>query len=49
MVPFFKGLNYRQKLLIMDFVIYLRRYKLSGIKGNGVKFFIKAFLRKDYP
>ena len=49
MVPFFKGLNYCQKLLIMDFVIYFRRYKLLGIKGNKVKLFIKAFLGKDYP
>ena len=49
MVPFFKGLNYRQKLLIVDFVIYFRRCKLSGIKNNGVELFIKAFLKKDYP
>ena len=48
MVPFFKGLNYYQKLFIMDFIIYFRRYKFLGIKGNGVKFFVKAFLRKDY-
>ena len=48
-VPFFKGLNYRQKLLIVDFIIHLRRYKLSGIKGNKVELFIKAFLKKDYP
>ena len=47
MVPFFKGLNYYQKLLIVDFIIYFRRYKLSGIKGNKVEFFIKAFLKKD--
>ena len=33
----------------MDFVIYFRRYKLLGIKGNKVEFFIKAFLGKDYP
>ena len=32
----------------MDFVIYFRRYKFSGIKGDKVEFFIKAFLRKDY-
>ena len=49
MVPFFKGFNYCQKLFIMDFIIYLRRYKLLGIKGNGVELFIKAFLGKDYP
>ena len=33
----------------MDFIIYLRRYKLLGIKGNKVEFFIKAFLGKNYP
>ena len=33
----------------MDFVIYFHRYKLSGIKSDGVEFFIKAFLKKDYP
>ena len=33
----------------MDFVIYFRRCKFSGIKGNGVEFFIKAFLKKDCP
>ena len=49
MVPFFKGLNYCQKLFIVDFIIYLRRYKLLGIKGNKVKLFIKAFLGKDCP
>ena len=49
MVPFFKGLNYRQKLLIMDFVVYFRRCKLLEIKGNRVEFSIKAFLEKDYP
>ena len=49
MVPFFKGLNYYQKLLIMDFIIYFRRYKLLGIKNNKVKLSIKAFLKKDYP
>ena len=49
MVPFFKNLNYRQKLLIVDFIIHLRQYKLSGIKGNKVKLSIKAFLGKDYP
>ena len=48
-VPFFKGLNYRQKLFIVDFVIHFRRYKLLEIKGNRVEFFIKAFLKKDYP
>ena len=48
-VLFFKGLNYYQKLFIIDFVIYLRRYKFSGIKGYKVEFSIKAFLRKDYP
>ena len=32
----------------MDFIIYLRRYKLLRIKGNEVEFFIKAFLGKDY-
>ena len=32
----------------MDFIIYFRRYKLLGIKGDGVEFFIKAFLKKDY-
>ena len=47
-VPFFKGFNYCQKLLIVDFVIYLRRCKLLGIKGDGVEFFIRAFLGKDY-
>ena len=46
---FFKGLNYYQKLLIVDFIIYFHRYKFSGIKGNGVEFSIKAFLGKDYP
>ena len=49
MVPFFKGLNYRQKLLIVDFIIYFRRYKLLGIKSDKVKLSIKAFLKKDYP
>ena len=49
MVPFFKGLNYCQKLFIVDFIIYLRRYKLLGIKSDKVEFFIKAFLRKNYP
>ena len=49
MVPFFKGLNYYQKLLIVDFIIYFRRCKLLGIKGNKVEFFIKAFLGKDCP
>ena len=49
MVLFFKNLNYYQKVFIVDFVIYLRRYKLLGIKSNGVEFFIKAFLGKDYP
>ena len=49
MVPFFKGFNYYQKFFIVDFVIYFRRYKLLGIKGNGVEFSIKAFLGKDYP
>ena len=48
MVPFFKGLNYYQKLFIVDFVIYLRRYKLLGIKSNKVEFFIKTLLEKDY-
>ena len=33
----------------MDFVIYFYRYKFSGIKNNGVEFFIRAFLEKDYP
>ena len=33
----------------MDFIIYFHRYKLLRIKGDGVEFFIKAFLRKDYP
>ena len=33
----------------MDFIIYLRRYKFLGIKGDRVEFFIKAFLGKDYP
>ena len=47
-MPFFKGLNYRQKLLIVDFVIYFRRCKFLGIKGDKVKLFIKAFLGKDY-
>ena len=47
-VLYFKGLNYYQKLFIVDFVIYFYRYKLLGIKGNGVEFFIKAFLRKNY-
>ena len=49
MVLFFKGFNYYQKLLIVDFIIYFRRYKFLGIKGNRVKLFIKAFLKKDYP
>ena len=49
MVLFFKGLNYRQKLLIVDFIIYLRRYKLLGIKGDKVEPFIRAFLGKDCP
>ena len=49
MVPLFKSLNYRQKLLIVNFVIYFRRYKFLGIKGDGVEFSIKAFLKKDYP
>ena len=48
-VPFFKGLNYYQKLFIMDFIIYFCRCKFSGIKGDGVEFFIRAFLGKDYP
>ena len=48
-MPFFKGLNYRQKLLIMDFVIHFRQYKLLGIKSNKVELSIKAFLKKDYP
>ena len=33
----------------MDFVIYFRRCKFLGIKGDGLEFFIKAFLEKDYP
>ena len=49
MVPFFKSFNYRQKLLIMDFIIYFHRYKFLGIKSNKVEFFIKTFLKKDYP
>ena len=49
MVPFFKGLNYYQKLFIMDFIICFRRYKLLEIKGDGVEFSIKAFLKKDCP
>ena len=49
MVPFFKGLNYYQKLFIVDFIIYFRRYKFLKIKGNKVEFFIKTFLEKDYP
>ena len=49
MVPLFKGFNYRQKLFIVDFIIYFRRCKLLGIKGDRVEFFIKAFLGKDYP
>ena len=32
----------------MDFIIYFRRYKFLKIKSNGVEFFIKAFLKKDY-
>ena len=48
-IPFFKGLNYYQKLFIMDFIIYFHRYKLLGIKSNKVEFFIKAFLGKDCP
>ena len=48
MVPLFKSFNYYQKLFIVDFVIYFRRCKFLGIKGNGVEFFIKAFLGKDY-
>ena len=48
-VPFFKSLNYYQKLLIVDFIIYLRRCKFLGIKSNRVELFIKAFLGKDYP
>ena len=48
-VPFFKGLNYYQKLFIMDFVIYFRRYKFLGIKNDKVELFIKAFLGKNYP
>ena len=47
-MPLFKGLNYCQKLFIMDFVIHFHRYKLLGIKGNGVKLSIKAFLKKNY-
>ena len=49
MVLFFKGLNYCQKLFIVDFVIYFRRCKFLGIKSNRVEFFIKAFLGKDCP
>ena len=49
MVPFFKNLNYCQKLFIIDFVIYFHWYKLLGIKGNKVELSIKAFLKKDYP
>ena len=48
MVPLFKGLNYYQKLFIMDFVIYLCRCKFLGIKNDRVEFFIGAFLGKDY-
>ena len=48
-IPFFKGFNYYQKLFIIDFIIYFRRCKFLGIKGDEVKFFIKAFLGKDYP
>ena len=48
MMLFFKGLNYCQKFLIMDFIIYLYRYKFLEIKGNGVEFFIKAFFKKNY-
>ena len=33
----------------MDFIIYLYRCKFLGIKGDKVEFFIKAFLKKDYP
>ena len=33
----------------MDFIIYVRRYQFLEIKGDGVEFFIKAFLGKDYP
>ena len=33
----------------MDFIIYFYRYKLLGIKGNGVELSIKAFLKKDCP
>ena len=47
-MPIFKSLNYYQKLFIIDFVIYFYRYKFSGIKGDGVEFFIKAFLKKYY-
>ena len=47
-IPFFKNLDYYQKLFIMDFVIYFHRCKFLGIKGDGVKLFIKAFLEKDY-
>ena len=48
-ILFFKGLNYRQKLFIVDFVIHFHRYKLLGIKSNKVELFIRAFLGKDYP
>ena len=33
----------------MDFVIYFRWYKFLGIKNDKVEFFIKVFLRKNYP
>ena len=33
----------------MNFIIYFRRYKFLGIKGNKVELFIKTFLGKDYP
>ena len=49
MLLFFKGFNYYQKLFIVDFIIHFRQYKFLGIKGDGVEFFIKVFLGKDYP
>ena len=49
MVPFIKGLNYYEKLFIVDFIIYFRWCKLLEIKSDAVEFSIKAFLGKNYP
>ena len=45
MVPFIKGLNYCQKLFIVDLVIYFRRRKFLRVKSDSAELFVKAFLK----